>query len=250
MKVVQDSGQLNGTEYFSAPAKTFEQVVELCTNRTIFALQSTLNEKSSQVEESIRNGFFEVFENVASNMQGYNAQLSSEVKYIQKIIELQTQVAQFTFLDKEYFLIKELKTLDDADSFCKHRNQRLVQINSQQINDFIYNQIVKPNSVTIWLRASNQIGQTQFKWLDGSELTYSNWYQSFPNQDTMQRNGILMRQLDGKWVDKISSDLNYVLCERVNIFALAFELAFQNRQTSELIKRLDVRIKRLESRRP
>lgn len=109
--------------------------------------QPTLNEKSNQLEEVIRSGFTEVFENICSNIHGSGFHSpSNEVKYNQNIVNLQTEVTQYSFLDKEYFLFKEMKTLDEADSICKHRNQRLVQINSQQVNDFIYNHIVKPAS--------------------------------------------------------------------------------------------------------
>lgn len=90
-----------------------------------------------------------------------------------------------------------------------------MQIKSQDENAFIFNTIVKPSGYAAWLGSTNVPGTKTFKWIgDGSELTFTNWYSSNPNEAVTQRNANFMYNDDGKWDDVPVTRTFYVLCEQ------------------------------------
>lgn len=139
----------------------------------------------------------------------------------------------FSYNSKDYFLIKEDKTFDEAVAVCHSpstagNDQRLVEITSSEENEFIYKTIVKPNNHGVWLGATNVIGTNEFEWsangTDGddtvSTLTnsaiYSNWQTGHPDKDVNQRNAVAMFWDDGgKWCDWHVSFARHALCQQI-----------------------------------
>lgn len=149
---------------------------------------------------------------------------------------------EFSF-GKQYFLIKERKTFDDAIQLCKSRNEQLVQINSEIENNFIFKTVAQPSTSDIWLGAENIVGTATFKWLveDGGEHSITNWENGDPNEPTGQRNAITMNKyFNGKYRDSNVHDTNFVLCQSVS--ASKFELIQQANQFNATIKQLDNRL--------
>lgn len=124
--------------------------------------------------------------------------------------------AEYYHAGKDYTLFSEAKTFNDAIRFCQNRNQRLVQIENQAENEFIWEDIVEWGDA-IWLGANNVVGTKVYIWLDGSNLTYSNWFEDQPNANVRNRNAIFMSNSHrGKWFDYSMSDTTHVLCESID----------------------------------
>lgn len=145
-------------------------------------------------------------------------------------------------MHKEYFLIKELKTFDEAIAICENRYQRLVQIKSREENEFIFRTIIRPGSHNIWLGATNLIGSVTFRWLDGSELNYFGLENIFLVSDVNKRNGLMMHAGNaGKWFGFSVSSAYNVLCENELLeTATTPPLSDQSTQCNMLIQSFDV----------
>lgn len=165
-------------------------------------------------------------------------------------------------MDKEYFLANDPATLHDAIVICRNRDERLLKVDSQAEQDYITNTIIKParkiwlpkwyvssafrpHGDHIWLGATNLVGTNKFKWLDESEMTYSNWEDGKPSLDLNQRNGIVMagdvHHPLGQWFDYSVNALFYVLCEKT-IFALKSNLIEQTKHFNSTVKQFDARL--------
>lgn len=145
----------------------------------------------------------------------------------------------YTHLDKQYFLIKEGKTFHEAAAICSKRNERLVQINNQDENDFISRTIVTPLNMVTWLGAVRVSGTMSFQWLDGSKLIYSNMGVSYPTKGINQHSALAMSasyKTVGKWFDYPISESLYVLCETNPIPSAQSNLTVQSNQRSEFVE--------------
>lgn len=110
-------------------------------------------------------------------------------------------VLDYSYLGKEYTFVPCYRQFLLAENHCRARGELLVQIETPEENDFIYNTIVKPNWQSIWLGAANIAGTAQFEWLDGTELNYTNWFSGNPSETTTNRNTIVMYYKTGTWYD-------------------------------------------------
>lgn len=78
----------------------------------------------------------------------------------------------YTSRKKDYFLIEEHKTFDEAITLCRSRGENLVLIKNEAEDEFVINTIVKPAGYCTWLGATNPLGTKEFKWLtDGSDVS-------------------------------------------------------------------------------
>lgn len=135
----------------------------------------------------------------------------------------------FFYLDRNYTFFYEEKTFQEATTICKDNDQYLVQIRNRAENDFIFETIVRKYFDNIWLGAHNTIDTQNFKWLDGSAMNYTNWFPAEPGQnDSLQRNAVLMDVETGVWFIYPSTGRFSFLCERqvefkIEIFDMEFE---------------------------
>ncbi|NQZ58953.1 MAG: hypothetical protein HRT88_15990 [Lentisphaeraceae bacterium] len=60
----------------------------------------------------------------------------------------------------------------EAAEQCKKMGGQLVSVKSKQVNDFIVKLIA---GKCVWLGASDQIKEGEWRWRDGSKATYTNW---------------------------------------------------------------------------
>lgn len=97
----------------------------------------------------------------------------------------------------------------EAVKFCNDRNQRLLEVKSEEEQVSISSMVGK--SSHIWLGASNVVGTRYFKWLDGQPLTYENWCYGHPHKSRYQHDGIVL--FNGKWYDHKVSNSFTVICE-------------------------------------
>ncbi|RWS20863.1 aggrecan core protein-like protein, partial [Leptotrombidium deliense] len=84
---------------------------------------------------------------------------------------------------------------------CETMNATLVTVKSKEENDFLFNWI-KNDTLYYWLSAQRVNTTAQFKWIDGSNLTYSNWKSGQPDQlNTKNALCLDMYSEDGEWYD-------------------------------------------------
>lgn len=104
----------------------------------------------------------------------------------------------------------------DAQTICHDRGEQLVHIRSKSENAYIFNEIVsQQDEKWTWLGATNVKGTTTYKWLDGNELTYTNWLSGEPSRWNVNNvNKILMRPDNGQWQVYPNDGPAKVLCEK------------------------------------
>lgn len=158
--------------------------------------------------------------------------------------------AEFSYSDKEYFFTKEFKSFDEAFAICKNRNESIVRIESKEENDFISDTILVPTGWWVWLSATNVGATKTFRWVDGGEIVYSNWYPRYPDKDPNQRNAIIVGGdkyhpgPGGDWVDVPTTGTYHVLCEKLlNGYALKSNLIEQAYQCNATITQLERKLK-------
>lgn len=118
---------------------------------------------------------------------------------------------------------------------CKAREESLVQIESQQEQDFVWHAITKTAGYYTWAGGKNDFGTKTFRWLDGNEVNYTNWYNSRPKEDVFQVNGIQLGvSLDGTWYDQNALSTSFVLCE----LKKSSQLVPKDKQLEEKLKEI------------
>ncbi|XP_060066710.1 C-type mannose receptor 2-like [Ylistrum balloti] len=76
------------------------------------------------------------------------------------------------------FLLKRKLTWNDAQSNCSSGGGRLVQIQYQAKQDFLYNTLtaMKWTDWGVWIGATDHDSEGTWKWTDGTNLTYGFWH--------------------------------------------------------------------------
>ena len=97
----------------------------------------------------------------------------------------------------DYLLIEEYKTWIEAKIDCKSRGGHLVTISSQEENDFVMN-LIKSDSV--WIGFTDESIEGSWQWVTGESVTYTNWSQDEPNDDSGEENYAEMDS-SGYWND-------------------------------------------------
>lgn len=175
-----------------------------------------------------------------SNLTGNAHELDESIKYL-ALHNQEWLNGNHSYLDKDYLLIKQLNTFDEAVEQCSKRGARLVEIKSEGEQEYVFDIIVAELGHSIWLGATNSEGTNQFVWIgDGSNISYSNWVFSRTPEDLNQQNYIRMSHFNGMWFHNPSlSYPNYVVCERINVFALKSNLMGERNELTANVTELD-----------
>ncbi|XP_071951100.1 macrophage mannose receptor 1-like [Antedon mediterranea] len=86
-----------------------------------------------------------------------------------------------------YSVHMDLKTWEDAETFCRDNGGRLAWVLDQDAQDYIESLILSAEngyilkSPGVWLGLNDQTSQMSFQWSDGSDVTYTNWNHDEPN---------------------------------------------------------------------
>lgn len=115
--------------------------------------------------------------------------------------------------EKEYILYDDdtTATFEEAKAICLIVNARLPQIANAWENLAVRTMMPSDGTVKlIWLGAS-RTAQRSYSWLDGSQLSYTNWNKDWPQYGFM---GVDLRSSDGKWENDNLPSEKYVVCER------------------------------------
>lgn len=114
--------------------------------------------------------------------------------------------------DSEYHLGPAVKTFPSATNYCKSLKSHLVKIESTEEKNFLRLTLGRKK---FWLGLSNLNG-TDYKWFDGSDLSYTSWYRSSRYQEPECSAPCCSAFLavDGSWMSRACHKEFHPLCER------------------------------------
>ena len=118
-------------------------------------------------------------------------------------------------------LFAERKTWIEAQDSCRSINSNLTSIHSADENDFVYETGSAFGLSSVWIGLNNlNSADERYEWIDGSNLTYTNWHDGEPNHSGNIENCTEQSFQAGKWND-LSCDryhnLSYVCGKRLNL---------------------------------
>jgi len=128
--------------------------------------------------------------------------------------------------EKCFKIIDEnLRTYDDAEKSCSQleNSSTLPIIRSKDEQDFLSNLLFKTHKAVdnVWIGI--KYTSNKFKWIDDSELSYTNWIEGSPKNKT--DDGCVQMQSEeasvGKWVDEPCTKKNLVACQKMQTWSLS-----------------------------
>ena len=113
-----------------------------------------------------------------------------------------------TYEGSHYYCSLKGDSWENAQQTCLSLGGSLAKISNSGENLFLANQLPASSA---WIGASDAVVEGQFRWTDGSMLSYSNWYPGQPNDYGMQQDYVELRN-NGEWNDLNGSlHLEYVM---------------------------------------
>ena len=93
-------------------------------------------------------------------------------------------------------------TWNDAQQVCESLNSSLTSIHSAAESDFILGQVRSSDTNKFWIGFTDRAKEGSFEWVDGSDVTYTNWIEGQPddfrsNQDC----GMALLTRGSRWDD-------------------------------------------------
>ncbi|XP_065683392.1 uncharacterized protein LOC100215503 isoform X1 [Hydra vulgaris] len=107
-----------------------------------------------------------------------------------------------SFGDNCYFLNNNLLSFHDAEEACQNMgvNGHLASVSSFELNDKLFGALEKSNLTFAWFGLINEGITNGYTWLDGSPLSFVNWYTDSPSLGVFHVCAGL--NLGGKWLDQ------------------------------------------------
>lgn len=120
-----------------------------------------------------------------------------------------------------YLLSQTTYNWFDAISYCALHDGKLVTMESEEQNRQI-NQYFRTTGFYqwTWIGLNDVSVDTQFAWIDGSNFSFSYWYQS--SVSTTQNCVAMCETNTGKWCATYCSDSQYTLCKWNNGNTVSF----------------------------
>jgi hypothetical protein len=124
-------------------------------------------------------------------------------------------------LDKE-----KLVNFDDAHNSCLQADNEssILTIHSKEEQEFISEFVFKTNKVieNVWIALKNS--NNQFKWTDGSEVSFTNWAKGNPSNKTDHNCVQMMADSSpiGQWADDLCIKKHVIVCEKAPTVTIAF----------------------------
>ena len=117
------------------------------------------------------------------------------------------------YKDKLFRLFANGRSWHESKSRCEDMGGRLVQVRSREENEFVTKLAKDANLDGVWIGGTDQANEGQWKWVDGSPLTYTNW--SRVGNQPNNKNGVehylmIMIALDtGQWCDQPDTSVEW-----------------------------------------
>jgi hypothetical protein len=127
----------------------------------------------------------------------------------------------------------------------------LITLSTKEEEDFVSNFLYKENKIVdnIWLGAK-KLNNNLFKWIDGSDMKYSNWEEKNPSND-LKIECVEMKSKfsyfasetsEGKWANVPCTKKNLIVCQKMQTWTLSY----LRDSFIKLKKESEINIKRLE----
>ncbi|KAG8443229.1 hypothetical protein GDO86_011872 [Hymenochirus boettgeri] len=118
--------------------------------------------------------------------------------------------------DTQYFVSTELVTMEKAREFCNKNFGDLVVINDESERKFIWKYIVRNGKESAYFIGLILGLDREFRWMDGSIMSYVAWANHEPNFANNDENCVVMYRNMGYWNDINCGYPNPYICERKN----------------------------------
>jgi hypothetical protein len=127
--------------------------------------------------------------------------------------------------DKCFKIIDEtLRNYDDAEKTCNQQENSatLVIIRSKDEQDFLSNLLFKTHKVidNVWIGVKNT--SNKFKWVDDSDLSFTNWAGGSPQNETGYDCVQMIPDISsmGKWINEPCGKKNLVVCQKMQNWSI------------------------------
>ncbi|XP_041036041.1 C-type lectin domain family 4 member E-like [Carcharodon carcharias] len=100
---------------------------------------------------------------------------------------------------------------DSAKQQCESQTSHLIIINTEQEQNFIKKSL-ESNPGDYWIGLTDRESEGNWKWVDGTPVSFTQWYQGKPNNWKGNENCALIRT--SGWNDYICSDHFPFICEK------------------------------------
>jgi hypothetical protein len=127
--------------------------------------------------------------------------------------------------EKCFKILEKVGNEEVAENTCKQEESsaNLITIHSKDEQDFLTNLLFKTHKVVdaVWIGA--KYSSNKFKWIDDSDLSFTNWAEGSPSNTTdktclqMIPEGSSM----GKWADEPCNKNNKVVCQKMQAWSLS-----------------------------
>ena len=104
---------------------------------------------------------------------------------------------------KSYQAFDRVLTWKEAQQACVQMGGHLPIIRTEAEDRLVRGLMEAAGLKQAWLGATDEIKEGQWRWIDGTEMTYTNWAKDQPNDANFDGTGedYLVSQWDGKWWD-------------------------------------------------
>lgn len=105
------------------------------------------------------------------------------------------------FDGKKYEFFDYSLTWEQASNVCEQKGGHLVTIGSDKENDIIWNTINNSSIEKFWIGATDKITESNWEWITGEPIEYTNWNSEEPNNSKGFENYAEIISSSGKWND-------------------------------------------------
>ncbi|XP_020653995.3 secretory phospholipase A2 receptor isoform X1 [Pogona vitticeps] len=117
-----------------------------------------------------------------------------------------------------YKLYKEEKTWNEASLSCQDDNSTLISLTSLADTEMLINLLEYENVTETWIGLSGSKTPVEFKWSDGSSVTFTYWDKQEPNiQPRKSQLCVSAQQHEGRWKVKSCKNRYFYICRRAGI---------------------------------
>ncbi|XP_041036056.1 CD209 antigen-like protein E isoform X3 [Carcharodon carcharias] len=100
---------------------------------------------------------------------------------------------------------------ESAKQQCESQNSHLIIINTEQEQNFIKKSI-ENNPGDYWIGLTDRESEGNWKWVDGTQVSFTQWYEGEPNNSKGNENCAIIRRTD--WNDVSCTDHFLFICEK------------------------------------
>merc|ERR1712060_434432 len=115
-----------------------------------------------------------------------------------------------------YSLVHEEMSWEESRTNCIEKGSHLVVITSDEVTDFIMNEIGK-NDKHHWWIGLNAFKKEGAKWVDGTPLVYDNFHPGQPTGESFEGCTEMFTPHNGEWHDRRCTALGRSICQRIDL---------------------------------